>query len=160
MDPIVDRYFEAEKNGVKTSLQATELIAPDWIDFTHHDYIVIDGKFYTFAYIPSNGFSQRVYAGWVATFVNAGEGIDVDMFFEHMSREAVFNKISTQLRLSRANAMDSHDTDSDYQARMEKFRPVNICCAAFPAAKSSITCQCSSLSWQIQRRNSITSSML
>ena len=120
MDPIVDRYFEAEKNGVKTSLQATELIAPDWIDFTHHDYIVIDGKFYTFAYIPSNGFSQRVYAGWVATFVNAGEGIDVDMFFEHMSREAVFNKISTQLRLSRANAMDSHDTDSDYQARMEK----------------------------------------
>lgn len=72
------------------------------------------------AYIPSNGFSQRVYAGWVATFVNAGEGIDVDMFFEHMSREAVFNKISTQLRLSRANAMDSHDTDSDYQARMEK----------------------------------------
>lgn len=48
MDPIVDRYFEAEKNGVKTSLQATELIAPDWIDFTHHDYIVIDGKFYTF----------------------------------------------------------------------------------------------------------------
>ena len=86
MDPIVDRYFEAEKNGVKTSLQATELIAPDWIDFTHHDYIVIDGKFYTFAYIPSNGFSQRVYAGWVATFVNAGEGIDVDMFFEHMCK--------------------------------------------------------------------------
>ena len=53
-------------------------------------------------------------------FVNAGEGIDVDMFFEHVSREAVFNKISTQLRLSRANAMDSHDTDSDYHARVEK----------------------------------------
>ncbi len=56
----------------------------------------------------------------IATFVNAGEGIDVDMFFEHMSREAVYNKISTQLRMSRANAMDSHDTDSDYHARMEK----------------------------------------
>ena len=89
-------------------------------DCVQEIYDPITGNIDTFAYIPSNGFSQRVYAGWVATFVNAGEGIDVDMFFEHMSREAVFNKISTQLRLSRANAMDSHDTDSDYQARMEK----------------------------------------
>lgn len=120
MKPIIDRYSEAEMQGVKTSLQAPELIAPEWIDFTHYNYIVIDGKFYTFAYIPSTGYNQRVYAGWIATFVNAGEGIDVDMFFEHMSREAVYNKISTQLRMSRANAMDSHDTDSDYHARMEK----------------------------------------
>lgn len=120
MQPIIDHYSEAEMQGVKTSLQAPELIAPEWIDFTHYNYIVIDGKFYTFAYIPSTGYNQRVYAGWIATFVNAGEGIDVDMFFEHMSREAVYNKISTQLRMSRANAMDSHDTDSDYHARMEK----------------------------------------
>lgn len=120
MQPIINRYSEAEMQGVKTSLQAPELIAPEWIDFTHYNYIVIDGKFYTFAYIPSTGYNQRVYAGWIATFVNAGEGIDVDMFFEHMSREAVYNKISTQLRMSRANAMDSHDTDSDYHARMEK----------------------------------------
>lgn len=118
--PIIERYTEADKNGVKTSLNATELIAPDWIDFTHYDYIVIDGKFYTFAYIPSTGYNQRVYAGWIATFVNAGEGVDMDVFFEHQSREAVYNKISTQLRLSRANAMESHDTDSDYHARMEK----------------------------------------
>lgn len=90
MQPIIDRYSEAEMQGVKTSLQAPELIAPEWIDFTHYNYIVIDGKFYTFAYIPSTGYNQRVYAGWIATFVNAGEGIDVDMFFEHMSREAVF----------------------------------------------------------------------
>lgn len=48
--PIIERYTEADKKGVKTSLNATELIAPDWIDFTHYDYIVIDGKFYTFAY--------------------------------------------------------------------------------------------------------------
>ena len=120
VDPIVKRYSMAELRGVKTSLQATELIAPDWIDFTHYNYIVIDGKFYTFAFIPSQGYCTRVYAGWIATFVNAGEGIDVDMFFEHQSREAVYNKISTQLRLSRANAMESHDTDSDYHARMEK----------------------------------------
>lgn len=118
--PIIERYTEADKNGMKTSLNATELIAPDWIDFTHYDYIVIDGKFYTFAYIPSTGYNQRVYAGWIATFVNAGEGVDMDVFFEHQSREAVYNKISTQLRLSRANAMESHDTDSDYHARMEK----------------------------------------
>lgn len=84
MQPIIDRYSEAEMQGVKTSLQAPELIAPEWIDFTHYNYIVIDGKFYTFAYIPSTGYNQRVYAGWIATFVNAGEGIDVDMFFEHM----------------------------------------------------------------------------
>lgn len=120
VNPIITRYLEADEKGMKTSLQAPELIAPAWIDFTHYNYIVIDGKFYTFAYVPSQGYSQQVYAGWIAMFVNAGEGIDVDMFFEHVSREAVFNKISTQLRLSRANAMDSHDTDSDYHARVEK----------------------------------------
>ncbi len=49
--------------GVKTSCRLPELIAPEWIDFTHYNYIVIDGKFYTFAYIPSTGYNQRVYAG-------------------------------------------------------------------------------------------------
>lgn len=119
--PIIDRYMDYDdKHGVRTTLRATELIAPQWIDFTHHSYIVIDNKFYTFAYIPSGFYNQRVYAGWIGTFVNAGEGIDVDITFDHLSRDEVYNKISTQLKLSRANAMTSHDTDSDYHQRMEK----------------------------------------
>lgn len=119
MDKILDRYIENIGVDGLPPIHATEFIAPAWIDFTHHKHVVVDDKFYTFAYIPNYGYNLRVYAGWLTMFINAGEGIDVDIFLTRYPREDIYNKIGMQVKLSRAGATDSHDTDSDYHQRLD-----------------------------------------
>ena len=79
IEEILNGYMKESPDELP-SINATEFFAPAWIDFTHHKHVVVDDKFYTFAYIPSYGYSQRVYAGWMSLFINASEGVDVDIF--------------------------------------------------------------------------------
>ena len=59
-------------------------ISPRGIDFTHNNYFVMDGLYYTVLALRSNGFNAKVRGGWISRFVNAGEGIDVDI---HVKKE-------------------------------------------------------------------------
>ena len=116
---ILENYNEVAEDGEIPTIMAPELVAPQWIDFTHYKHIVIDGKFYTFGYIPSYGYNMQVYAGWMALFINAGEGVDVDIFLTKYAKEDIYNKIGMQVKLKRADAITSHDTDSDYHQRLD-----------------------------------------
>lgn len=69
--------------------------------------------------LPSYGYSQRVYAGWMSLFINASEGVDVDIFLTKIPKENIYNKIGMQVKLKRASASESHDTDSDYHQRLD-----------------------------------------
>lgn len=121
MQSSYDRFngYMKESPDELPSINATEFFAPAWIDFTHHKHVVVDDKFYTFAYIPSYGYSQRVYAGWMSLFINASEGVDVDIFLTKIPKENIYNKIGMQVKLKRASASESHDTDSDYHQRLD-----------------------------------------
>lgn len=55
-------------------------IAPRGIDLTHRNYIIMDGLYYSFLYIKGNGYPNKVRAGWMSSLINAGEGIDIDVF--------------------------------------------------------------------------------
>ena len=46
-------------------ITAPRNIAPNWMDFSHYNYAVIDDKFYTFAYISDTGYEKNVTAGWL-----------------------------------------------------------------------------------------------
>lgn len=118
IEGILDGYMQESPDELPP-ISATEFIAPGWIDFTHHKHVVVDDKFYTFAYIPSYGYSMQVYAGWMSLFVNACEGVDVDIFLSKVPRESVYSKIGMQVKLKRASASESHDTDSDYHQRLD-----------------------------------------
>ena len=62
------------------SIPAAEFFAPREIDFTHGRYICIDGLYYAYLFVPSDGYKRQVPAGWLSLIVNAGDGIDLDMF--------------------------------------------------------------------------------
>lgn len=119
IENITQAYLKAASEEQMPPIRATEFIAPAWIDFTHYNHTVIDNKFYTWAYIPSNSYNMQVYAGWMALFVNAGEGIDLDVFLTQYPTEEIYSKISLQTRLKRADASESHDTDSDFYKRLD-----------------------------------------
>ncbi|MEG1753464.1 MAG: PrgI family protein, partial [Christensenella sp.] len=114
IEKIIKGYVESEVDGEIAPIRATELIAPAWIDYEHSKHVVVDDKFYTFAYIPSAGYDTEVISGWLSLFINACEGVDVDIFFQRLSRDEVFDKIGFQVRMKRSDALGSHDTDSDF----------------------------------------------
>ena len=92
-----------------------EFIQPDEIDLTHSDYVVMDGTYYSFLYIKGDGYPQAVRANWMSNFINAGEGIDVDVFLNRENREKAIDKVAQKIRLNRSKFKNMQDTSTDYE---------------------------------------------
>ena len=70
------------------NVPANEFFAPSSLDFTHGRYICIDGVYYAYLLVPSDGYKAQVAAGWLSLLVNAGDGIDLDVFLERQPKTA------------------------------------------------------------------------
>lgn len=64
--------------------------------------------------VPSDGFNPRVVAGWTSLLVNAGEGIDVDFYFQREPKERIQAKLGQQIRINRSRIKDTSDTNTDF----------------------------------------------
>ena len=96
------------------SIPAVEFFAPKSIDFTHGHYICIDGLYYAYLMVPSDGYRSQVPAGWLSLMVNAGDGIDLDMFLSRQPKELIIQKVGQQLRINRSRIKDASDTNTDF----------------------------------------------
>lgn len=76
--------------------------------------MVIDGVYHAYLIVPSSGFNPHVVAGWTSLFVNAGEGIDVDFFFQREPKERIQSKLGQQIRINRSRIKDTSDTNTDF----------------------------------------------
>ena len=74
----------------------------------------MDGLYHSYLMIPSDGYNPRVVAGWTSIFVNAGEGIDVDIYFQREPKERIQTKLGQQIRINRSRIKDTSDTNTDY----------------------------------------------
>ena len=109
---IVSRYVAAGKDT--NAIPCTEFFAPDKLDFTHGKYICVDGQYHSYLLIPSLGYKSRVPAGWLSLLVNAGDGIDIDLFFSKQPKERMVQKLGQQLRINRSKIKEASDTNSDF----------------------------------------------
>lgn len=114
INEVAGQYLNAGRKDALDNIPVTEFIAPDSIDYTHGQYVIMDGVFYTYLLIPSGGYRSHVYAGWSSLLVNAGEGIDVDFFFDRQPKERIQQKLGQQLRINRSKIKDTSDTNSDF----------------------------------------------
>lgn len=89
-------------------------MATEVIDYTHGNYVVMDGIYHTYLLISSSGNRTQVYARWISLLVNAGEGIDVDIFFDRQPKDHIQQKLGQQLRINRSKIKDTSDTNSDF----------------------------------------------
>ena len=96
------------------SIPAVEFFAPKSIDFTHSHYICIDGLYYAYLMVSSDGYRSQVPAGWLSLMVNAGDGIDLDMFLSRQPKELIIQKVGQQLRINRSRIKDASDTNTDF----------------------------------------------
>jgi len=75
----------------------TEYIAPDTISFRDRRYVVVDGLYYTFYYIPSEGYNPRVLAGWLTPFINSQPGVDLNIYFHKVPNSEVMTSLRKNL---------------------------------------------------------------
>lgn len=118
-DSLEDRVKAAVERKVEEGDNLDEIspnvfYSPEMIDFTHMDYLIIDGTFVTYMYIPSDGYKSHVVAGWMSLLVNAGEGIDVDFFVTKQPKDKIQFKLGQQIRINRSKIKEASDTNTDF----------------------------------------------
>ena len=96
-------------------IPVVEFLAPRGIDFTHYNHIILDGRYYTILYIRGNGYPSRVRAGWMSALINAGEGIDIDIYLRRENRSRAIDKVAQRIRLNRTKLKGMQDTSTDYE---------------------------------------------
>lgn len=111
---VIGQYLNAGRKDELDHIPAAEFLAPESIDYTHGNYIVMDGVYHTYLLIPSDGYRSQVCAGWISLLVNAGEGIDTDIFFDRQPKDRIQQKLGQQLRINRSKIKDTSDTNSDF----------------------------------------------
>ena len=111
---IVAQYLDKGREGEIDRIPAAEFAAPKSIDFTHGRYLCIDGLYYTYLLVPSDGYKNQVPAGWLSLIVNAGDGIDLDMFLSRQPKERIIQRVGQQLRINRSKIKDASDTNTDF----------------------------------------------
>ena len=108
---IVDKYFLAMD---KTEIPISSLVMPKEIKFQKGSYIEIDGLYYAYFMIPSDGYKSQVAAGWLSLLVNAGEGIDVDIFLNKEPKDKAQFRLGQQIRINRSKMKETSDTNTDF----------------------------------------------
>ena len=109
---VIAEYLAAGRSI--DSIPSNEFYTPSKIDFTHGRYICIDGVYYAYLLVPSNGYKPQVPAGWLSLIVNAGDGIDMDMFLTRQPKEQMVRKLGQQLRINRSKIREASDTNTDF----------------------------------------------
>lgn len=105
--------LKSEQTGMP-EIPVAQFIMPEQIDFRKGGYIVIDGLYYAYFMIPSDGYKAQITAGWISLLVNAGEGIDVDIFLSKAPKERIQFQLGRQIRINRSKIKETSDTNTDF----------------------------------------------
>ena len=112
VDHIYDLHIEKERDELET----VDFVSPLEVDLRHQKYVKVDGVYFSYLMIPSDGFKDHVTAAWLSALVNSGEGIDVDVFFARQPKDRIQAKIGQQLRMNKSKMRDTDDTNKDFDS--------------------------------------------
>jgi hypothetical protein len=113
---LEDRIRELQSQMLDGSQKITipMVLAPECVDLQHGSFIVMDGVYHAYLIVPAGGYNPRVVAGWTSILVNAGEGIDIDFYFQREPKERIQSKLGQQIRINRSRIKDASDTNTDF----------------------------------------------
>ncbi len=111
---IIGKYVAIKGPEAIDDIPVTEFFAPESISFMHGRYIQVNSVYHAYLLVPSAGYKPEVCAGWLSLLVNAGEGIDLDLFLQRRPKERIVQKLGQQLRINRSKIKETSDTNSDF----------------------------------------------
>ena len=106
------RYIAEGKST--DNIPVTEFLSPESTDLTHGRYIKTGALYRAYYIIPSGGYKMQVPAGWLSLLVNAGDGIDTDLFLFRQPKEQAVRRLGQQLRINRSKIREASDTNTDF----------------------------------------------
>jgi len=112
-DVVLDYAVTYGKSSIK-DIPSVEYAAPNYIDLTHINYIKMDGIYISYLVVPTHGFRTEVQAGWTSLLVNAGEGIDMDIYLSREHKEKMSTSLGRHIRLNKSKFKDTQDTNDDF----------------------------------------------
>ena len=92
-----------------------DILAPSSLDFTHRDFIVVDGIYHSYLYITGYGYTSAVTSGWLSPLVEIGEGINLSYVVKRQQKDKVLPKIAQTTMVNRSRMRDVGDTRQDYE---------------------------------------------
>ena len=122
LNQVVDFYIRENGEESVGRIPITEFIAPRELDFRHGTYVKMDGVCHSYLFIPSARYRMQVPAGWMSLLVNAGEGIDVDLFLYKQDKAKTVERIGRRIRLNRSKLKDASDTNTDFDDLAESIQ--------------------------------------
>ena len=113
---IILDYAKTYGKSAIEDIPAVEFAAPKYIDISHINYIKMDGLYIAYLVIPSDGYKTTVHAGWASLLIDAGEGIDVDIFMKKEPKEKISQSLGRHIRMNKSKIKDASDTNDDFDA--------------------------------------------
>jgi len=96
------------------NIPGVEFAAPKYIDLAHMNYIKMDGVYIAYLVVPTQGYRSHVQAGWTSLLVNAGEGIDIDIYLSKQPKEKISQSLGRHIRMNKSKIKDAQDTNDDF----------------------------------------------
>lgn len=88
VNEVIGQYINAGRRDEIGNIPAVEFMAPESIDYTHGNYVVMDGVYHSYLLVPAMATARRyVQAGF--PFSQCREGIDVDVFFHRQPKDRI-----------------------------------------------------------------------
>lgn len=115
LEDKINKAFRMRMKGGNTEEMCTnDFIAPDKIDLTHARFVVIDGVYHSYLYIPSGNYKTLVQASWLTPLINAGEAIDIDLYLNKQPSDKMQNQVGRNLRINKSKMHEVSSTSADY----------------------------------------------
>lgn len=88
----------------------SDFISPDTLSFADKRYVVMNGMYYTYYYIPSNHYPDTVIASWLTPIINSIDGIDVNIYTKKIPSEQVLSSLRRNMVYSEVDMNTSDDS--------------------------------------------------
>ena len=112
---IRSKYMEQYNLRQKWVYPVNDFLAPMEIDSRlSPNYMVVDGLYYSYLYVPSGAYPLRAYSGWLQSLIDIDEGIDIDFWVQKLPIDKIQGKLKYSLRYNKMRAKETDDTATDY----------------------------------------------
>lgn len=113
-EQVYDHYLDHYRND-NFYIPPTDYLAPKEINYMDNNCVLVDGRYYTYLYITSNGYPERAVCGLLDTLVSNREGVDVHIFFEKKDKRKFKEKLRQTVSHSKSDlGMNANEVSDSY----------------------------------------------
>lgn len=120
----IERYEKHLGGTIDESIiPVNDLLCPDRIDTSvSPKYIVVDGLYTAYCYLPASAYPVQASAGWLQVLFTHMDDVDVDFWVRREDVAKAQRRLSLALKSNKIRAFEKDDISSDYDDVLASIR--------------------------------------